>query len=88
MSSRVLGYRTVEPVRVDRWRLARLGVQALDPAWNSIPDHPVPRPRIVHLAGRSHEVRMAELSRLASAHCAAAHRRRHHPRGPSGTDTR
>jgi hypothetical protein len=65
---RVLGLRTFEPVqpiapaRLHPWRLA---VQELDGAWNSIPDHPAPNPRIVHLAGRSHEQRLGAMALLA-----------------------
>lgn len=61
---RLLGARTFEPVRVDRLALTRLGVQELDPSWNSIPDAPAANPRIVHLAGRSQAERVAELTRL------------------------
>ncbi|MCU1497800.1 MAG: hypothetical protein JWM47_1753 [Acidimicrobiales bacterium] len=62
---RLLGCRTFEPVRVERPALARLGVQEMDLAWNSIPDDPSPRPRIVHLAGQTHADRVSEMARLA-----------------------
>ncbi|HEX2576443.1 MAG TPA: hypothetical protein VHK88_08855 [Aquihabitans sp.] len=64
---RVLGYRTFEPVQVERLALGRVGIQELDPSWNSIPDAPAARPRIVHLAGRTHEFRLEEMARLAAA---------------------
>lgn len=62
---RILGYRTFEPVQVERLALARVGVQEIDHRWNSIPHDPVPRPRIVHLAGTPHAERLVEMARLA-----------------------
>jgi hypothetical protein len=63
----VLGYRRVRgsrPAVPSRWRA---GVGFLDRAWNSIPDHPSPRPYVVHFPGAPLDERLHALRRHAAA---------------------
>ena len=57
----VLGYRLRKPVRPARPSAWRLGLGRLGAEWNSIPDDPAARPRIVHFPGLPFEERLTRM---------------------------